>query len=245
MESRIWELLLTRAQICRWNVIQAKVSKFVGFFAQIERLNQSGKSTEDKVRDAMGLYKAEQREDFKFYTSWTILRNAPKFNEQGVALDKTSSKRKRPTTSASTPSSKAFSTLTPSISPSMSFSMAFDEENDSEGENPITCPSRSSSPLSTSSAASTLAPRPKGKKKAKKDLEQSVLQARQLAATEELTRITKKKVEAMEKSNEIDIMLAKTSDITANAKEYIEIMQATFLAKARREQEAELAGQDI
>jgi len=54
-----------------------------------------------------------------------------------------------------------------------------------------------------------LAPRPKGKKKAKQDLGQLVLQSRQIAATEELTRVTKKKVEAMEKSNEIDIMLAK------------------------------------
>src|SRR4051812_1397469 len=52
MESRTWELILTRAQIRRWNVLQAKVSKFVGFFAQIERLDRSGKSTEDKVRDA-------------------------------------------------------------------------------------------------------------------------------------------------------------------------------------------------
>ena len=127
----------------------------------------------------------------------------------------------------------------------MSFSTAFDEENDSEGENPIASPCCSSSPLSTSSAVSMLAPRPKGKKKAKQDLEQLVLQSRQIAATEELTRVTKKKVETMEKSNEIDIMLAKTSDITIEAKEYIEIMQAAFLAKVRREQEAELAGQDM
>ena len=119
------------------------------------------------------------------------------------------------------------------------------EENDSEGENPIASPCCSSSLLSTSSAVSMLAPRPKGKKKAKQDLEQLVLQSRQIAATEELTRVTKKKVEAMEKSNEIDIMLAKTSDITTEAKEYIEIMQAAFLAKVRREQEAELAGQDM
>jgi hypothetical protein len=38
----------------------------------------------------------------------------------------------------------------------------------------------------------------------------------------------------MKKSNEINIILMKTSDIMANAKEYIEIMQAIFLAKARR-----------
>ena len=87
--------------------------------------------------------------------------------------------------------------IPPSASSSRASSTAFDEESDDE--DPVASSPRSSSPSSTS-AASALAPRPKGKKSAKKDLEQSKLQARQVAATEELTRITKKKVEAMERA---------------------------------------------
>ena len=115
------------------------------------------KLMEDKVWDAFALYKAEQREDFKFYTSWTILWNAPKFNklQEKIAADKIFLKRKKSTSISS------------SILLSRAFSVSLDEESDNEDL--ATHPSYLSSPSSTVSA-SMLAPRPKGKKARKKIL---------------------------------------------------------------------------
>jgi hypothetical protein len=61
--------------------MSAQCSKFTGYFAQIERLNQSGKSYENKLSDTLILYQRSQTEKFKFSTCWAILRNAPKYCE--------------------------------------------------------------------------------------------------------------------------------------------------------------------
>ena len=38
-----------------------------------------GTTFEDRVRDAMALYKEQHGEEFKFFEPWTILCNAPNF----------------------------------------------------------------------------------------------------------------------------------------------------------------------
>ena len=73
-----------------------------------------------------------------------------------------------------------------------------------------------------------LAERPIGQKKARKSND---LHARQVAATEELARITKVKVEAMERSNEIELMAMKTDDLDQDAQEYIRLSRLQALKR--------------
>ncbi|KAL9686525.1 hypothetical protein QQ045_023985 [Rhodiola kirilowii] len=63
----------------RWSTIQTSVSKFQGFFNQIEGRNQSGIGEADKVRQAMEMYQSIQGSAFAFSHCWTELRNSPKF----------------------------------------------------------------------------------------------------------------------------------------------------------------------
>ena len=55
--------------------IQKSVNKFCGIWAQIEARNESGKTYEDKVRDAMALYEETIGAAFIMYSLWTILKN--------------------------------------------------------------------------------------------------------------------------------------------------------------------------
>ncbi|KAL9671217.1 hypothetical protein QQ045_008783 [Rhodiola kirilowii] len=63
----------------RWSSIQKCVSKFQGFYNQIEGRNQSGIGEVDKVRQAMEMYQSLQGSAFSFSHCWTELRNSPKF----------------------------------------------------------------------------------------------------------------------------------------------------------------------
>ena len=61
-----------------------------------------------------------------------------------------------------------------------------------------------------------------------------------LPATEELVKVTKKKVEVLNESNGIDLMATKIDD-TANGKEYFRLKQKLALAKDEKLVEQELA----
>ncbi|KAG2659249.1 hypothetical protein PVAP13_1KG262015 [Panicum virgatum] len=65
----------------RWADIQKDTSRFCGFYSEIERKNQSGKSDGDKVKDALQMYEGIVGTTFKFIHCWFILRNEMKWNE--------------------------------------------------------------------------------------------------------------------------------------------------------------------
>ncbi|KAL7238906.1 hypothetical protein ACSBR2_004911 [Camellia fascicularis] len=62
----------------RWSAIQLVANKFSGCFAQIQRLNQSGKTEKDKIHDAKKLYKKLYKSSFPFEHCWHELRDQPK-----------------------------------------------------------------------------------------------------------------------------------------------------------------------
>lgn len=67
----------------RFGIISRTVSKFVGVYASIMRLNQSGTSTEDKFEGAVKLFKEEtQSSTFKYRDCWELLKDMPKFSPE-------------------------------------------------------------------------------------------------------------------------------------------------------------------
>ncbi|KAH7688505.1 Glutathione transferase protein [Dioscorea alata] len=69
----------------RWSAIQLATNKFCGCFAQIERLNQSGLTEKDKIRDAKNLYKELHNSSFQYEHCWNELRYQPKWMEDSQA----------------------------------------------------------------------------------------------------------------------------------------------------------------
>ncbi|XP_025822372.1 uncharacterized protein LOC112898218 [Panicum hallii] len=65
----------------RWGEISKSTSKFCGFYAEVERKNQSGKCEDDKIKDALQLYQGVMEESFKFIHCWLILKREQKWNE--------------------------------------------------------------------------------------------------------------------------------------------------------------------
>ncbi|KAL3632023.1 hypothetical protein CASFOL_025007 [Castilleja foliolosa] len=75
----------------RWSIINLAVCKFCGFFAQVEGLNQSGKTDQDKIQDSKMLYQNTQGLSFPYEHCWNILR----FQEKWIQVTyKNKSKKK-------------------------------------------------------------------------------------------------------------------------------------------------------
>lgn len=67
----------------RFGTISRTISKFSGCYASVMRLNQSGKSNEDKYEDAVTLFKEENKSTgFKYRAIWEILKETPKFSPE-------------------------------------------------------------------------------------------------------------------------------------------------------------------
>ncbi|PAN31465.1 hypothetical protein PAHAL_5G421500 [Panicum hallii] len=64
----------------RWTIIQKAVSKFCGFYAAIERRNESGKNEQDRINDSIRMY--EDTEPCQFDHCWVVLRGELKWHEK-------------------------------------------------------------------------------------------------------------------------------------------------------------------
>lgn len=76
----------------RWSMIQLATNKFCGCFAQVKRLNRSGSSEKDKIRDAKKLYKDLYQSNFPFEHCWNELRSQPKWMEDTTTKKQKSTK---------------------------------------------------------------------------------------------------------------------------------------------------------
>ncbi|KAH7844046.1 hypothetical protein Vadar_023668 [Vaccinium darrowii] len=65
--------------MCRWSTIQLTMNKFCGFFAQIEKRNESGKTEKDRILDAKNMYKELNGYCFSYEHCWNELRFQPKW----------------------------------------------------------------------------------------------------------------------------------------------------------------------
>ena len=67
--------------------LSASVQKFVWCIAAVDRLQESGKTAEDRMQDAENLYKSENigNKPFKNKEVWMILKDAPKWRASLLA----------------------------------------------------------------------------------------------------------------------------------------------------------------
>ena len=63
----------------RFKTISRDVSKFSGLYCKVKALNESGKTDEDIVEDAVKLYAESQGSPFTFLGCWRVLSKMPKF----------------------------------------------------------------------------------------------------------------------------------------------------------------------
>lgn len=68
----------------RWGAILESVNKFCGCLSHIEDRRQSGVTFQDKLVQAMALFKARDKDNksFQFLHCWNILRNHPKWHDK-------------------------------------------------------------------------------------------------------------------------------------------------------------------
>ncbi|KAJ1266491.1 hypothetical protein BS78_08G155000 [Paspalum vaginatum] len=73
----------------RWAHIQENVNKFCGCQSRIEDRRQSGVTFQDKLDQALALFKREDNENksFQFMHCWNELRNQPKWQEKRRRID--------------------------------------------------------------------------------------------------------------------------------------------------------------
>jgi hypothetical protein len=82
----------------KWGIIKHDVSKFIGVYSQVMRLNRSGTSASDTLKRAHELYKQknEKGSDFSFEHCWVLLRDHPKWSEGWTQVKIVTPKRKAP-----------------------------------------------------------------------------------------------------------------------------------------------------
>ncbi|KAE9321765.1 hypothetical protein PF001_g4747 [Phytophthora fragariae] len=88
----------------RWQLLRLAVGKFCGCIASINQLNESGKSAEDRVDDALELYEKIYDDHFDFLEAWRVLRDEPKWKELPDASGGTSSRKRSSSRSSVTQS---------------------------------------------------------------------------------------------------------------------------------------------
>ncbi|PVH37825.1 hypothetical protein PAHAL_5G099100 [Panicum hallii] len=84
----------------RWSGIQKDTVRFCGFYAEIERKRESGKSEDDKVKDALQMYQGLVKSAFKFIHCWLILRYEHKWQAHLIAMSTPKDKERSETLQA-------------------------------------------------------------------------------------------------------------------------------------------------
>ncbi|KAF5473441.1 hypothetical protein F2P56_010052 [Juglans regia] len=106
--------------IHRWSAIQKATNKFCAKLAQVEGLNQSGMTEQDKFDKAKVMYQSLEKTTFQFEHCWQLLKDQPKWNQR---CTKDGTKRR--------------STMSPTYSrtSSMATNSPIDSVGGTEGEN--------------------------------------------------------------------------------------------------------------
>jgi hypothetical protein len=63
----------------KWGDIKQATNKFIGVHGSIVALNESGKTDDDRIQDAMELFRTKVGKPFLFKHCWFILQTYPRF----------------------------------------------------------------------------------------------------------------------------------------------------------------------
>ena len=81
---------------CKWFCIKHDVSKFIGIFAQVLKLNKSGSNASDTSKRAHELYRIKHAKgfDFGFEHCWILLKDHSKWADGWTQLKPPTPKKK-------------------------------------------------------------------------------------------------------------------------------------------------------
>ncbi|KAG2727687.1 hypothetical protein I3760_01G169600 [Carya illinoinensis] len=113
-----------KSLIHRWSVIQKATNKFCAKLAQVEGLNQSGMTDQDKFDKAKVMYQALEKCSFQFEHCWHLLKDQPKWIWRSTKEDP---KRRKTMSPSPTPTRCSGATI----------DSAFDMEADEVMENEV------------------------------------------------------------------------------------------------------------
>ncbi|KAG6663833.1 hypothetical protein CIPAW_02G050500 [Carya illinoinensis] len=118
-----------KSLIHRWSVIQKATNKFCAKLAQVEGLNQSGMTEQDKFDKVKVMYQSLEKCSFQFEHCWHLLKDQPKWIWRATKEDP---KRRKTMSPSSTPTQCSGATL----------DSVFDLEADHVMENEVMEPDR-------------------------------------------------------------------------------------------------------
>lgn len=190
----------------RWKLVQKSVNKFCGVFAQIETRNESGKTSEDKIKDAMTLYREVVGSPFTMFGLWTILKTAKKWQDVMEGKERRDAKRKA--------------------------SFTIDEidgvEDEDEGEGEGGADVQGGRPLGKKKAKKMA----KEERRSASLLESSSVMA---DSSREMIELTKRKVTALELISQEKIMSKDLTALNEKARMFYELQQDKILKKIMEE----------
>jgi hypothetical protein len=86
----------SRSLECKWSCIKHDISKFIGIFAQVLKLNKSGSNASDTLKKAHELYRIMHAKGFEFGFEhcWNLLKDHPKWADGWTQVRPSIPKRK-------------------------------------------------------------------------------------------------------------------------------------------------------
>ena len=74
------EIRTMQAIKTKYGEINRDTQKFCGCYRFIKNQNESGKTEEDQIRDALDLYRERYKKHFAFLSCWEVLKQVPKWS---------------------------------------------------------------------------------------------------------------------------------------------------------------------
>jgi hypothetical protein len=205
----------------KWGLIKHDVSSFCGIYSQILRLNKSGTSVADTLRNARDLYKQKsaKKQEFAFEHCWLLLKDHPKWAD-GWSSPKPASSMRPGNASDRSPTE-------PGDIPRTQFDAA---------RSPGT---RSVSEADCAGSQRPAISRPGGSKAAREECRSNSAREGAIYAQAEATRTMAaaqmKKAALLEDQNMLLLMMMPDDKITTSeAREYLRLRRGDELKKLRR-----------
>ncbi|OAV98879.1 hypothetical protein PTTG_08163 [Puccinia triticina 1-1 BBBD Race 1] len=196
----------------RWYHIQHQVSKYCGYYSQVERRLRSGSNKDDLIVEAKLLFKTDSGRNFNLDHCWGILHHSPKWIkhiDDANASGKTKVKDKKQI--ASTPASSAATDPPLSDIPCS----ASGETQDSDTED---------------------SQRPEGSKAAKKRKNDEINLANLIKGQKELLQISRENQKAFESYTDDMNMARKLSDMDEETRAYFQIKRKKAIEQNKSSQ---------
>ncbi|XP_042988590.1 uncharacterized protein LOC122316116 [Carya illinoinensis] len=220
-----------KSLIHRWSVIQKATNKFCAKLAQVEGLNQSGMTDQDKFDKAKVMYQALEKCSFQFEHCWHLLKDQPKWIWRTTKEDP---KRRKTMSPSPTPTRCSGSTI----------DSAFDMEADEVMENevieldrPIGRKAEKGKRKAQSKQAEENFQLRKMKLEAKKMVIEREKELAKIRHEDERLRLEAQKVELATKESDQRIMMMDVSGMPELQRLYFQQLQREIMARRSTSQD--------